>query len=76
MADKNYTDVLLEDISDKFDIVLDGIKGMREEMTGLARQKDLEEVKQEVKTIKHVLTDTNEQLADHKKRITHLEAKV
>lgn len=76
MADKNYTDALLEDINDKFDIVLDGIKGMREEISGLARQKDLEEVKQDAKTIMMAITDANNQVSDHETHITHLEAKV
>jgi wobble nucleotide-excising tRNase len=75
MAD-NYTNVLLDDMNGKFDILLDGMKSMHDEMKTLAKQTDLEVVKQDVKAIKLVLTDTNKQVQDHEHRVSRLEAKV
>ena len=74
MTDKGYTDALLEDVNDKFDILVDGFKGVREEIKTLAKQSDLDEVKSDVKAIKTAVTTTNHDLNDLKTRVDILEA--
>ncbi|HLA48975.1 MAG TPA: hypothetical protein VJY84_00320 [Candidatus Saccharimonadales bacterium] len=76
MADNNYTEVLLEDINDKFDALIDGYKAVRDEIKTLAKQEDLEDVKRDVKTIKKVVTATNEDLKNLDRRVTKLEKAV
>lgn len=73
MSDTNYNGVLLEGINGKFDYLVDAMKGMREEMKDFAKQSDLEEVKQDVKTIKAVVTQTNKDLHSLDRRVTTLE---
>lgn len=68
-------EVLLEDLGDRFDGMVDGIEGIREEMKSLAKQADLVEVKDDVKVIKAVLTQTNDDVIDLDKRVSVLEAK-
>ena len=69
----DHTDVLLEDINGKFDIILEAVGGLQEEMKGLAKQPDLEEVKTDVTTIKLAVTGHSEQLTNHENRIGQLE---
>ena len=73
MADKNYTDVLLEDINGKFDAVLDGISGIRERVDNLPARDEFNVVKDDIRTIKLAVKGTNKRLEDHEKRITKLE---
>jgi len=73
MADKNYTDVLLEDINGKFDAVLDGISGIRERVDNLPARDEFNDVKDDIRTIKSAVKGTNKRLEDHEKRITKLE---
>jgi hypothetical protein len=65
--------VILEDIDGKMDAVLEAVGQMRDEMKTLAKQKDLDEVKADIKTIKTVVTGHSHQLDDHEKRIITLE---
>lgn len=65
--------LLIEDLDTKFDAVIELVGQMRNDMKGLAKQEDLEEVKADVKAIKAALTDTNIDLINHDKRITFLE---
>ena len=69
---KNYTDVLLEDMNHKFDLLLEIVGQMRDEMKTLAKQTDLEEVKQDVKVVKAAVTDLSLQVHGHEKRFTKL----
>ena len=69
----NYTDVLLEDVNDKFDRIMDAVSQMQDELKLKANQSDIDEIKADIKIIKAVLTDTNEQVQHHEKRITTLE---
>ena len=69
---KNYTDVLLEDMNHKFDLLLEIVGQMRDEMKTLAKQTDLEEVKQDVKVVKAAVTDLSRQVHGHEKRFTKL----
>jgi polyhydroxyalkanoate synthesis regulator phasin len=74
-VDKNYTDVLLEDMNGKFDLLLDIMKGMQEEMRTFAKQADLKEVKQDVKVIKAAVTETNKDVHNLQVRVAHLESR-
>lgn len=71
---KNHTDVLLEDMNAKFDVMMEAIVQLRSDMKEMTTKADFEEVKQDVKTIKAAVTDTNTQVQDHEHRITSLEA--
>lgn len=72
---KDYTGVLLEDINGKFDVIVEAVGQMQDQMKLLKDvPEDLKEVKADVKTIKSVLTGHSEQLADHEERINALEA--
>ncbi len=71
---KDYTGVLLEDMNGKMDAVVEAAGLINDQIKVLpAMQKDLEEVKADVKTIKTVVTSQSGQLTDHEKRITALE---
>jgi polyhydroxyalkanoate synthesis regulator phasin len=72
---KDYTDVLLEDMNSKFDLLLDVMKSMKEEMSNFAKQPDLEEIKQDVKVIKHAVTETNKDVQGLNLRVAHLESR-
>lgn len=71
--DKDYTGALLEDINGKFDVIVEAVGQIQDQIKVLpAIQSDLEEVKADVKTIKSVLTGHSQQLADHEKQIAIL----
>lgn len=74
MQEDNYVGVLLENIQDQNKAVLEAVGAMRQEIKTLARQEDLQEVKQDVKTIRLAVKQTNEQVHDNDQRITRLEA--
>lgn len=61
----NSTDILLEDMNGKFDVVLELVGQMRDEMKTLAKQEDLEEVKADVKVVKAAVTDLSHQVQGH-----------
>ena len=71
--DKDYTNVLLEEMNSKFDILIEVVGGMKDEMKTLAKQSDLDEVKADVKVIKAAVTDVSDQVARHEVRISDLE---
>jgi len=71
--DKDYTNVLLEDMASKMDAVLEIVGATQTDMKTLAKQADLEEVKADIRTIKAALADTNVVVKDHEHRITKLE---
>lgn len=74
MVDVNYLSAVLEEVRDQNKAVLENVGMMQNDMKLLAKQADLEEVKNDVKTIKHALRDTNNQIHGHEKRITKLES--
>lgn len=73
--EKDYTDVLLEEVIGQNKAVLEIVGSMQVEMKSLAKQKDLEEVKTDLKTVKAAVTATNADVRDHKRRIAKLETK-
>lgn len=70
----NHTDLVLEDMNSKFDAVVELVSQIRDDVKTLAKQKDLEEVKQDVKVIRAAVIDLSSQVNDHEKRLTSLEA--
>ena len=73
MSDTDYNGVLLEDLNDKFDVLIDGIKGIREKVDDLPTRSEFNELKDDVKTIKSVVIETNKDLHNLDKRVTVLE---
>ena len=73
MSNTDYNGVLLEDLNGKFDAVIDGIKGIREKVDDLPTRTEFNELKEDVKTIKAVVTQTNKNLSIIDKRVTVLE---
>ncbi|MDO8591430.1 MAG: hypothetical protein Q7R60_00695 [bacterium] len=73
MADTDYNGVLLEDINGKFDAILDSVKGIREQVNELPTRNEFDELKDDVKTIKAVVTQTNKDLDKLDSRVTVLE---
>jgi uncharacterized protein YoxC len=74
MSDKDYTNVLLEDMNSKFDRLIEVVGQMKDEIQTFAKQSDLEEVKADVKVIKAAVTDLSSHVDNHEVRITNLEA--
>lgn len=73
MADTDYNGVLLEDINGKFDAILDSVKGIRGQVNELPTRNEFDELKDDVKTIKAVVTQTNKDLSKLDSRVTVLE---
>jgi len=73
MGKQDYTDVLLEDMSAKFDILIEGFGQIRNEVKTLATQSSLDEVKADVKVIKAAVTDLSAHVNDHEERLTATE---
>lgn len=72
---KDYTGLLLEDINGKFDVIVEAVGQIQDQIKVLpAMQSDLEEVKSDVKAIKAVVTDHSHQFSDHEQRIGTLES--
>lgn len=69
----NHTDVILEDMNSKFDLVVELVTEMRKDITGMATKDDIAELKADIKVIKAAVTDTSHQVQDHEQRITTLE---
>lgn len=74
MEEKNYTNLILEEMREKFDIVIEITTGILQQLQNKANQSDLEEVKTDIKVIKYATKQTNKVISDHEKRITKLEA--
>ena len=70
----NYTDVLLEDISSKFDRVLEVVSALSDRVDLTATKEDVEEVRSDVRIIKAAVTDHSHQLQDHEGCIVALKA--
>ncbi len=68
-----HLSMLVEEVISQNKAVLEIVGDMQENMKCLAKSKDLEEVKTDVKTTVTAVTDTNKQVNNHEKRITKLE---
>jgi hypothetical protein len=71
----NHTNIILEDINGKLDLVLEAvapIKGLQSDM-GTVKE-DIAELKADVKVVKAVVTSQSHSMNDYDKRIARLEA--
>jgi hypothetical protein len=78
---QNYTDVILEEINDKFDLIMETVVPMRHGLSELKQQSssmqdDIHTMKGDTKIIKIEISRNNKLLNDHETRITHLETKL
>ena len=72
---KNYHDVLLEQLIAQNKAILEYVGDMPKVLAKLGTiERDVTELKQDVKVIKAAVTDVSHQAADHERRISHLEA--
>ena len=74
MSDKDYTNVLLEDINSKFDRIVEAVGQVREDVHSSAKQIDLEDVQSDVKIIRAAVTDLSSQVNQQDQRLSDLEA--
>jgi len=65
--------VVIEHMDDKFDIVLSILDSFLHELRGMAKQADLIEVKNDVKTLHYALKETNQDQKALARRVTKLE---
>ncbi len=74
MANKNYSDVLLEQLVDQNKAILEYVgelPTMKEDIVGL--KQDVAELKSDMKVVKAAVTDLSNKVADHEPRITRIE---
>lgn len=71
--DKNYTDVLLEDMNAKMQAVLEIVSDNQRVLQDIPKRDEFNELKTEVTTIRAAVIDTNKELKLHDRRITKLE---
>jgi hypothetical protein len=74
MGKRSDTDIILEDMNAKFDVMLEAISSLRDDLGGMARQSDLEVVKSDAKVIKAAVTDLSKQVNDPEQRIAAVRA--
>lgn len=73
-TNNNYHDVLLEQIRDQNKAVLEAVSGIRAELAQVPKREEFDELRQDVKIIKAAVTDLSQQVADHERRLSRLEA--
>jgi hypothetical protein len=72
--DSNYVGIILEEIRDQNKAVLEAVSDMRQNVALIPEMKtDIEELKQDVRTIKAAVTATNKDLSKLDTRVTVLE---
>lgn len=69
----DYTGVLLEDMNSKMDVVVEAVGQMQNQIKNLPTRDEFQELKDDVKVIKNVVTGRSEQLTDHEERLGVLE---
>jgi hypothetical protein len=74
MGKRSDADIILEDMNAKFDVMLEAISSLRDDLGGMARQSDLEVVKSDAKVIKAAVTDLSKQVNDPEQRIAAVRA--
>ena len=72
-SDDNYMSILLEDIRDQNKAVLEAVGQIQKTVGSLATKDELQDVADDIKTIKIAVTETNKDLGLHDIRITALE---
>jgi hypothetical protein len=73
-SDDTYTNELLEEIRAQNKAVLEIVSAMREELTRVPKREEFDDLKQDVKVIRAAVTDLSQQVVNHERRISRLEA--
>jgi hypothetical protein len=71
----SHVEVMFEDLSHKFDLLLEAFADMRRSLEDKASKSDVLEIKTELKIIRAAVTQTSKQVDNHEFRITTLEAR-
>jgi len=66
--------VYSEDLNDKMDLVLESTDFIKTQLDNMVTKDEFNELKTEVRSIAHALKATNDDVRNHEKRITKLEA--
>ena len=75
MADKDYQTILIEQLVDQNKAILEYVSGVPAMAAHLEHvEQDVSELKQDMKIVKAAVTDLSQQVANHERRITRLEA--
>jgi outer membrane murein-binding lipoprotein Lpp len=75
--DDNYTAILLEDMNDKFDLIMEAIRPLQTLPAQVARLgEDVAELKSDMKVVKAAITDLTPQVNDIDVRVQRLESKI
>lgn len=71
----NHFSTLMEDQNAKLDAVLEAVGDMQKQVALIPPMRtDITELKQDMKVVKAAVTDLSNQVHDHERRITRLEA--
>lgn len=73
--DNNYTDTLLEEIRDQMKAVLEISTDTRDYVKNLPTHNEFNDLRQDVKTIKTAVKDTNSDLKLLERRVVNIEEK-
>jgi hypothetical protein len=69
----DHTNIILEEMNSKFDVVVEAVGQMQEQIKDIPKRDEFEELKSDVKIIKAAVVDHSNHINDHEKRITRLE---
>jgi uncharacterized protein involved in exopolysaccharide biosynthesis len=73
--DSHYIGTILEDMRDQYQVLIEAVTDMQGNVAKIPKiEKDIAELKQDVRVVKAVVTDISKQQQKHEKRITTLEA--
>ena len=73
MDESRYTNVILEDIRNQMQAVLEIVADVQTQVSDMPKRDELNELKDDVKTIKQAVIDTNKDLRLLERRVTKLE---
>lgn len=71
--DSNYTNVILEEIRSQMSAVLEIVSDNQRKLENMPTRDEFNELKDDVKTIKQAVIDTNKEVALLDRRVTKLE---
>ena len=74
MTNENYIVALLEEMNGKFDLMMEMMITMNDQLKEKADKSDFDDLKTELHTVRLVVTDTNKQVHRSDRRIERLEA--
>jgi len=75
MKRANYTNILLEEMNAKFDLMLEIVSSLATLPAAVRKlQEDVDQIQIDIRIIKSVVTSRSGQLQAHERRITRLES--